>query len=178
MAIKSISFEEDLLESLTDPEEAAAYLAAAIRDSKESFLAALRDVAMAHKMAKVAEEASVERASLYRMLSANGNPNLENMISILEVMGLALDVVPKKRREQGYGENTASGYDETNQEISNNADSLGRIQGQDINLICFNAVIDQIAQTRSYSDKPANALNGSQLYWKQPAENSRNLYEN
>ncbi len=44
----SVSFEEGLLQDLTDPEEAAAYLNAALEEgSQEVFLLALRDVAKA-----------------------------------------------------------------------------------------------------------------------------------
>ena len=104
MAIRSSSFEDELIASLVDPEEAAAYLSAAIRDSRESFLEAMSDVAKAHKMAKVAQEADVERGSLYRMLSPSGNPTWENLSTVLDVMGLTLSVIPKSRSEDAYEE--------------------------------------------------------------------------
>ncbi len=56
------------LEKLTNPETAAAYLSAAISDSPEMFRNALRNVAQARQMARVARDAGVTRESLYRAL--------------------------------------------------------------------------------------------------------------
>jgi probable addiction module antidote protein len=81
-----------LLDDLADPREAVYYLESALEESKERFLEALRDVAEAHQMTKVAKEAGVARESLYRMLSAAGNPTLSNLLSILGTMGLRLAV--------------------------------------------------------------------------------------
>jgi probable addiction module antidote protein len=61
---------DDLRSDLKDPEYAAEYLTAARRESRETFLLALRDVAEAQKgMTKVAPRAGVNRENLYRMLS-------------------------------------------------------------------------------------------------------------
>ncbi len=63
---KKISYRSDLLSDLrNDIGYAAKYLSAAIADSQEAFLVALRDVAEAKKMAHVAEEANISRESLY-----------------------------------------------------------------------------------------------------------------
>ena len=48
-------YRESLLEDLQDATEASQYLNAALEDSEEMFLVALRDVAEARQMAKVAE---------------------------------------------------------------------------------------------------------------------------
>src|ERR1039458_9549543 len=67
-------YRESLLEDLQDATEASQYLNAALEDSEEMFLVALRDVAEARQMAKVAESAGVARESVYRMLTTTGNP--------------------------------------------------------------------------------------------------------
>jgi len=69
------SYEEGLLEALQDPKEAAAYLTAALEDGMpEVFLLALRDVAKARGMSRVAGEADLSRESMDRMLSRRGTP--------------------------------------------------------------------------------------------------------
>jgi probable addiction module antidote protein len=77
---------------LADPQEAAAYLNAALEDSEEMFRVALRDVAEARQMAKVAENAGVARESVYRMLTAKGNPTYTSLIGILHAVGLKMTI--------------------------------------------------------------------------------------
>jgi dGTP triphosphohydrolase len=54
---RTSDFREDLLADLADPEEAAHYLNAALEDSGQMALIALRDLAEARQMAKVAKQA-------------------------------------------------------------------------------------------------------------------------
>lgn len=88
-------YRQTLLESLTDSREAAHYLEAALEDSREMFLRALRDVAESRQMSKVAKDAGVAREALYRMLSESGNPTLATLSSILDVVGVQLKIAPK-----------------------------------------------------------------------------------
>ncbi len=88
-------YRQTLLESLNNPQEAANYLEAALEDSNEMFLAALRDVAESRQMSRVAKDAGVAREALYRMLSDSGNPTFATLASILDVLGLRLNVTPK-----------------------------------------------------------------------------------
>lgn len=88
-------YRKTLLESLNDPEEAAFYLEAALEDSNEMSLVALRDVAESRQMSKVAEDAGVAREALYRMLSDTGNPTLSTLTSILDALGVRLRISPK-----------------------------------------------------------------------------------
>ena len=78
-----------------DPEFAAEYLRAALEDTDEPrvLLVALRRVAESRGgIAKVAKAAGVERESLYRALSANGNPRLSTLAAVAKAMGLKLTV--------------------------------------------------------------------------------------
>jgi probable addiction module antidote protein len=77
---------------LTNPIEAASYLNAAMEDSLEMFLDALKDVAQAHQMSKVAKQAGVARESLYRSLSSQGNPTLEMLHSVLKALKLRIEI--------------------------------------------------------------------------------------
>lgn len=97
MAKKVTTYQEDLIEALKDPREAAAYLNAAMEeDDRAVFLLALRNVAEAHGgMASVAEKARLNRENLYRMLSEKGNPEIKSVLSLLRSMGLRLTIEPK-----------------------------------------------------------------------------------
>lgn len=97
MAERTTTYQEDLLESLKDPQEEAAYLNAAIEEGDRAvFLLALRNVAAAHGgMAAIAAKASLSRESLYRMLSKKGNPEIKSIFTLLRSMGLKLIVEPE-----------------------------------------------------------------------------------
>lgn len=77
-----------------DPKFAAAYLKAALEDADEpgSLLIALRHLAQAQGIAKVAKAAGVERESLYRALSVRGNPRLSTLVAVTKAIGLRLTV--------------------------------------------------------------------------------------
>ena len=93
---RNLNYKDDLLDDLrNDLGFAAEYLSAAISDSREAFLVALRDVAEAQKgMSKVAIEANVNRENLYRMLSEEGNPRFSTLGSVLNALGMSLTVKP------------------------------------------------------------------------------------
>lgn len=93
----SISHEEAMIKELRDdPDFVAEYLKAAMEDTDEPkvLLIALRQVAKARGMAKVAKKAHIERESLYRALSPNGNPRFSTIMAITKALGLTLTVEP------------------------------------------------------------------------------------
>jgi probable addiction module antidote protein len=96
MPKRTRSYEEDLQQRLQDPAYAAEYLKAAIEDDEEDsdalFLLALRDVAKAHKMTRIAESTGLNRESLYKMLSGTGNPSLSSLKAVLKALNLKLTV--------------------------------------------------------------------------------------
>jgi probable addiction module antidote protein len=94
MPKRTTNFRQDLLADLADPEEASHYLNAALSDSEQMALVALRDVAEARQMSRVAKDAGVAREALYRMLSESGNPTFSNLAAILRSLGLKLIVAP------------------------------------------------------------------------------------
>jgi probable addiction module antidote protein len=77
-----------------DPEFAAEYLKAALEDSEEPrvLLIALRHLALARGIARVARAAGIERESLYRALSTRGNPRLSTLVAVTKAIGLRLTV--------------------------------------------------------------------------------------
>ncbi len=98
MPKKRSDYDEHLIASLRDPGEAIAYLKAALDESDmpEVFLLALRQVAEAWGMQRVARKAKLNRESLYRLLSSAGNPTLASLCSILDALGLKLSVELKE----------------------------------------------------------------------------------
>jgi probable addiction module antidote protein len=63
-------------------------------DTPEELLLGLRRIAEAQGMSRVAEAAGLSRESLYRSLSAAGNPRLSTLVAVLRVAGLKLSVRP------------------------------------------------------------------------------------
>jgi probable addiction module antidote protein len=94
----AVEYKEELLRKLKSLRYSAKYLSAALRDSTETFLVALRNVVEAKAgMKKLAADAGVNRENLYRMLSEEGNPRLQNLDAILKTLGLQLIVVEKNQ---------------------------------------------------------------------------------
>lgn len=91
-------YENNLKADLLDPAEAAEYLNAALEDgSHEVFLMALKDVANAKGISEIARETKLNRENLYRILSAQGNPKLKSLNSVLHSVGLKLSVQVENR---------------------------------------------------------------------------------
>ena len=88
----SVPHRERLIDELrADPALAVEYLnAAADQDEPQADLLALRTVAEALGMAKLARAAGVPRESLYRALSPRGNPRLSTLHAVLRAAGLRL----------------------------------------------------------------------------------------
>lgn len=106
MANKTSSYRESLLKALMDSAEASAYLNAAIEDSPESFLKALKNVAQARQISQVAKEASIQRETLYRSFSEQGNPTFETLSSVLEALGMRLVVAANGKSGSGREKST------------------------------------------------------------------------
>jgi len=93
MSELAVKYVDGLYEDLRDPDEAAAYLNAAVEDGDQQvFLLALRDVAEARGIAQTARSSGLNRENMYRMLSAAGNPQLSSLKSLLHSLGLRLSI--------------------------------------------------------------------------------------
>jgi probable addiction module antidote protein len=81
----------DAAEHLATEEDRAAYLEAALEDGDPALVAAaLGDIARAKGMTQVAREAGLGRESLYKALSAEGNPELATVLKVVKALGLRL----------------------------------------------------------------------------------------
>lgn len=90
----SLNYQDYLISSLKDPDEALAYLNAALAEaSEEAFLLALHNVAQAWGFTQLAAQTGLDRAGLYRMLSEHGNPKFKSLKALLMAMGLRIAIV-------------------------------------------------------------------------------------
>ncbi len=83
----------DVAEHLRTPEEMAAYLDAWLEEAPDDvsgIARALGDIARAKGMSQVAKDAGLSRESLYRALSADGNPSFATVIKVARALGVRL----------------------------------------------------------------------------------------
>ena len=83
----------DVAEHLRTPEEMAAYLDAWLEEAPDDvggMARALGDIARAKGMTQVAKETGLSRESLYRALSADGNPSFATVLKVTKALGLRL----------------------------------------------------------------------------------------
>jgi probable addiction module antidote protein len=94
-APRDVSFDDYMVQSMKDPAQAAAYIEAVIDlEDPAALLVALRHVAKAHGMAEVARRADLGDKTLFKALSATGNPTLATVHKVLAAVGLRLSVAP------------------------------------------------------------------------------------
>mgnify|MGYP006329148117 CR=1 FL=1 len=83
----------DVAEHLRTPEEMAAYLDAWLDEAPDDaagIAKALGDIARAKGMSQVAKDAGLSRESLYRALSADGNPSFATVLKVARALGVKL----------------------------------------------------------------------------------------
>jgi probable addiction module antidote protein len=92
---------QDFLKNhLQNPQEAAAYLKAALADEDERvFLLAVRDVLQARgqTVADFAQEHNLNKQNLYRMFSQKSSPRLTSLLPVLDAIGFQMDISPIKK---------------------------------------------------------------------------------
>ena len=98
MTIETMPF--DPAEFIDTPEAQAELLDEAMASADPAFIAAaLGVIARARGMTRVAREAGVSRESLYRALSADGDPRLTTLLGVVKALGLQLKLVPASPAE-------------------------------------------------------------------------------
>ena len=83
----------DVAEHLRTPEEMAAYLDAWLEEAPDDaagIAKALGSIARAKGMTQVAKDAGLSRESLYRALSADGNPSFSTVLKVARALGVKL----------------------------------------------------------------------------------------
>lgn len=91
--VKTATF--DAADYLNDEETIAEYLTAALEDpNPDVFLAAVRDVARARGMAKLAKDAGLGRESLYKALTPGAKPRYDTVLKLLHALGVKISATP------------------------------------------------------------------------------------
>jgi probable addiction module antidote protein len=81
----------DVVEHLESDEDIAAYLEAALEEGDPALVAAaLGDIARAKGMTQLARDTGLGRESLYKALSADGNPEFATILRVIKALGLRL----------------------------------------------------------------------------------------
>ena len=83
----------NVAEQLRTPAEMAAYLDAWLAEAPDDaagIARALGDIARAKGMAQVARDAGLSRESLYKALSADGNPSFATVLKVARALGVRL----------------------------------------------------------------------------------------
>ena len=87
----------DAADHLKSERDMIAYLEAAFEDGDSGVVAAvLGDIARAKGMTRVARQAGLGRESLYKALSAGGNPELETVLRVVRALGIKLHAAPAR----------------------------------------------------------------------------------
>ena len=92
-AAKAKTSAYDVAEHLRTPEEMAAYLDAWLEEAPDDtagIARALGNIARAKGMTQVAKDAGLSRESLYRALSAQGNPSFATVLKVAKALGMKL----------------------------------------------------------------------------------------
>lgn len=88
--------EWNVLDYLETPEDRAEFLNAAIEANDPAYLQeALGLLARAEGMSKVAKRSGMNRESLYRSLSTDGNPAFSTVLRVIDALGLSMAIHPK-----------------------------------------------------------------------------------
>ena len=92
-ATKTRATPYDTAEHLRAPDEMAAYLDAWLDEAPDDAAAvaiALGNIARARGMSQVARDTGLSRESLYRALSADGNPSFATVLKVARALGVKL----------------------------------------------------------------------------------------
>ena len=91
--MKTRTMPYDVAQQLRTAEEMAAYLDAWLDEAPDDaagIARALGDIVRAKGMTQVAKDAGLSRESLYRALSADGNPSFATVLKVARALGVKL----------------------------------------------------------------------------------------
>lgn len=90
----------DAAQHLETQADIEAYLEAALEENDPQLIAAaLGDIAKAKGMTQIAHKTGLGRESLYKALSAQGNPELSTVLKVINALGLQLQVRQGKTKK-------------------------------------------------------------------------------
>jgi probable addiction module antidote protein len=84
---------------LDDEETIAEYLSAALEDEDpELLLTAIKDVARARGMTKLAKDTGLGREDLYKALAPGAKPRYDTVLKVIRALGVRLHAEPAERQ--------------------------------------------------------------------------------
>jgi probable addiction module antidote protein len=90
------TFPYDVAKTFNSQEEMAAYIGLWLEEAPDDIpgiMKALGDVARAQGMTNIANTSGLSRESLYKSLSAEGNPSFATILKVMSALGLRLHTV-------------------------------------------------------------------------------------
>ena len=92
----------DASKYLDSPEAIRDYLAIALEDGDtKTVQVVFRDIAKARGMSQLAKQTKLNRESLYKSLSKDGNPSFETITKIMNALELKLTLAAEKSSQAG-----------------------------------------------------------------------------
>jgi len=86
----------DASDYLDNEETISEFISAAMEDpNPDVFLSALRAIARARGMSKVAADSGLGRESLYKTLAPGAKPRYETVMKLMHALGIKLTAVPE-----------------------------------------------------------------------------------
>ena len=97
VAKKKITFSKwDPAKYINTKEAVIAHIEAAFEENDtELFLSIINDIARSKGMTMIARELGVSREGLYRSLAPTGNPSIETVFKLLDILGLRIKLEQK-----------------------------------------------------------------------------------
>ena len=90
------TYEWDMADNINTEEDVYVYLEAAFEENDpETIFDVIGAIARSKGMAQIARELNLNRESLYRSLSPDGNPSFNTVLKILDNLGFQLSVRQK-----------------------------------------------------------------------------------
>ena len=90
------TFEWDMAKNINTKDEVFAYLQGAIEENNvEVLLDVIGAIARSKGMMEIAKELDLSRESLYKSLSAGGNPSFSTVLKVLDLLGYRMQIIPK-----------------------------------------------------------------------------------
>jgi probable addiction module antidote protein len=90
------TFEWDMADNINTKEDVYVYLEAAFeKNDPETIFDVIGAIARSKGMVQIAKEVNLNRESLYRSLSPDGNPSFTTILKVLDNLGYQLSVKQK-----------------------------------------------------------------------------------
>jgi probable addiction module antidote protein len=95
---------------IKDADTALVFIKEAVKQKDYGFLlSTLGIVARSQGMSKLAKSLKLNRESLYKSFSKNGNPSFMTVVKLLEAIGFDIEISPKPQSKRPEGKAVISG---------------------------------------------------------------------